>query len=84
AFAVGALEPQIAVLAPQLLTARNHYLYVMNTAEIESALADGRSLYYFPGIRELNYRVNGIDLAKYGARDLRFVYDVGVTAQTRP
>jgi len=83
-FAVGALEPQIAVLAPHLVSGRNHYVYVMDTSEIKNAFDNGRSIYYFPGIRELNYRVNGIDLAKYGGRDLRCLYGSGLAAQNAP
>ena len=70
-FVVGASEPEIAVLAPHLQKGRNHYVYLMNATEAKAALDSGRSLYCLPVIRAFNYQVNGVDLVKYGAVDLR-------------
>ncbi|MEP6604140.1 MAG: hypothetical protein ABJB69_09350 [Spartobacteria bacterium] len=74
-FVVGAWEPQIAVLAPHLLAGRNRYAYLLNAADIRAGYEDGRSLYYLPAIRQFNYLVTGVDLAQYGARDLRALRD---------
>ena len=70
-FVVGASEPQIAVLAPHLQRGRNHYVDIMTASEAKAAVENGQSLYYLPTMRRFNYSVNGVDLAQYGARDMR-------------
>ena len=74
-FVVGASEPQIAVLAPHLQKGRNHYVYTMTASEAKAAVENGQSLYYLPTVRRFNYSVNGVDLAQYGARDMRSLFD---------
>jgi hypothetical protein len=74
-FVVGASEPQIAVLAPHLQKGRNHYVYTMTASEAKAAVENGQSLYYLPTVRRFNYSVNGVDLAQYGARDMRSLLD---------
>jgi len=74
-FVVGASEPQIAVLAPHLQKGRNHYVYTMTACEAKAAVENGQSLYYLPTVRRFNYSVNGVDLAQYGARDMRSLFD---------
>ena len=70
-FVVGASEPEIAVLTPRLRDGRNRYVYLMTALEAKTAIGDGRHLYYLPAMRKFNYEATGIDLAEYGARDLR-------------
>jgi len=72
-FVVGASEPEIAVLTPRLRDGRNRYVYLMNALEAKAAIDDGRHLYYLPAMRKFNYEETGVDLAEYGARDLRCV-----------
>jgi len=68
---VGAWEPMIAVLAPPG-TVRNHYVYLATEAEVRSAIAAGWGLAYSgPPVRQFNYSINGVDLATFGAQDLR-------------
>ena len=71
AIVVGAWEPQIAVLAPERLHGRNDYFYLLDEKELLPLLRAGRPVWFMPEIREFNLRVNRLDLAKYGARDLR-------------
>ena len=71
AIVVGAWEPQIAVLAPELLHGRNDYFYTLDEKELAPLLRAGRPVWFMPEIREFNLRVNRLDLARYGARDLR-------------
>ncbi len=68
---VGAWEPQIAVLAPERLHGHNDYFYTLDEKELLPLLREGRPVWFMPEIREFNLRVNRLDLARYGARDLR-------------
>jgi hypothetical protein len=68
---IGAWEPRIAVMAPQLSHSRNHYAYLLSEIELLAALQSGDQIFYGPGMREFNYYVYGVDLAQYGALDLR-------------
>ena len=70
-FVVGASEPEIAVLTPRLRDGRNRYVYLMTALEARAAIGDGRHLYYLPAMRKFNYEATGVDLAEYGALDLR-------------
>jgi hypothetical protein len=70
-FVVGASEPEIAVLTPRLRDGRNRYVYLMTALEARAAIGDGRHLYYLPAMHKFNYEATGVDLAEYGARDLR-------------
>lgn len=74
-FVVGGWEPQIAVMAPGLLTARNRYVYLLNADELATALRNSDHVFYLPLMREFNYRVTGLDLASHGALDLRAIFD---------
>jgi hypothetical protein len=84
AFVVGACEPQIAVMTPQLLRGRNRYFYLMNASDVKSARAEGRPIFYLGAIREFNLRVNGLDLAQCGGQDLHAIYERMLSARTRP
>ena len=72
--AVGAWEPQIAVLAPELLNGTNHYVYTLDAPEAINCIQKGESIFYLPLIREFNYRVTGTDLVRFGARDLHELF----------
>ncbi len=68
---VGGWEPMIAVLAPPN-TVRNHYAYLATAAEVHQAIAAGWGLAYSgPAVRQFNYNINHVDLAAFGAQDLR-------------
>lgn len=68
---VGAWEPMISVLRPAT-TVHNHYTYLANDDDIRRALSAGWEIAYTsPTIRQFNYRAKGVDLADYGAQDLR-------------
>ena len=72
---VGGWEPQIAVMAPQLSQGRNHYSYLLDARELSAALQNTDHIFYLPLIREFNYRVHGLDLARYGALDLHAMFE---------
>ena len=71
---VGAWEPQIAVMLPQVFHGRNCYAYLLTGSDAAVALRRGDGIFYVPTIREFNYRVYGIDLVNYGARDLHALF----------
>jgi hypothetical protein len=71
---VGAWEPQIAVMAPQLAHSRTHYVYLLSEAELIAAFERGEHVFYLPAMRAFNYRVNGLDLAAGGALDLHALF----------
>ncbi len=71
---VGGWEPQIDVLFPE--TSGNiRYVYLLSDERLKAAINDGFTVYYLPAIRAFNASVYGIDVAKFGARDLRAVYE---------
>jgi hypothetical protein len=82
-FVVGGWEPQIAVMAPELLSARNHYVYLLNAHELSLALENSDRVFYLPLMREFNYRVHGLDLARHGALDLRAIFERQQAARER-
>ncbi len=68
---VGAWEPLIAVLAPAQST-HNQYEYTIAAPELHRVLQSGDGLAYLSEpIRAFNYRVTGLDLARFGAIDMR-------------
>lgn len=68
---VGAWEPIISVLFPTP-RGHNHYVYLLSAADAEGELKKQRNLAYASEVvRGFNYRVAGIDLATYGARNIR-------------
>jgi len=72
---VGSWEQLIAVMPPKKTAGDTHFAGIMTSEEVLDALKNHFTIYYLPLIREFNYRVNGIDLAKYGGKDLRALYD---------
>jgi hypothetical protein len=79
---VGAWEPQIAVLAPNRVSLKNRYVYLLTANEAAAVQESGRRIFYLPGIRSFNARVNGTDLARLGS-DLFAVYQAQ-SARERP
>ncbi len=76
AFVVGGWEPEIKNIFPASEHPDQDYFYLLTAPEVIQFIKSGTPVYYnSPAIREFNYRVNGIDLAKYGARDLHAIYD---------
>ncbi len=68
---VGAWQPVITVLAPDEQT-HNHYTYTIAAPELRRVLESGDGVAYASEpIREFNYRVTGLDLARFGATDMR-------------
>ena len=74
-FVVGAWEPQIAVIAPVSLVARNRYVYLLDGEQLFAALRNSDHVFYLPLMREFNYSVYQLDLARYGALDLRKIFE---------
>jgi hypothetical protein len=71
---VGAWEPIIATLAPNISHGRNHYVYLLDESALAAVLARHEPIFYAPQMREFNQRIYRIDLASYGATDLREFY----------
>jgi hypothetical protein len=72
---VGGWEPQIDVLFPDAASGNIRYVYLLSEEQLKAAIADGFAVYYLPAIRAFNASVYGIDVAKFGARDLRAIYE---------
>ncbi len=72
---VGSWEQLISLMPPKKTAGDTRFAGIMTASEVLDALKNHCTLYYLPLIREFNYRVNGIDLAKYGAKDLRALYE---------
>jgi hypothetical protein len=70
---VGSWEPQIALLAPD--TGRNRFVFLLSAQDVLDAIRTGKTIYYTPTMRAAELRVHGLDLAKYGAVDLRAKFD---------
>ena len=68
---VGAWEPIIATLAPNIANGRNHYIYLLDESALAAVQARHEPIFYAPQMREFNQRIYGIDLARYGGIDLR-------------
>jgi cbb3-type cytochrome oxidase subunit 3 len=72
---VGGWEPQIDVLFPDAASGNIRYVYLLSEEQLKTAISDGFTVYYLPAIRAFNASVYGIDVAKFGARDLRAIYE---------
>ena len=71
-FVVGAWETEITNRLP----GNNRYSYLLTAPEVLECMKSGTTIYYNAAtIRYFNLRVYGIDLAKYGGRDIRAVYE---------
>jgi hypothetical protein len=68
---VGAWEPIIATVAPNIANGRNHYVYLLDEPALAAVQARHEPIFYAPQMREFNQRIYGIDLARYGGIDLR-------------
>lgn len=82
-FVVGAWEPQIAVLAPNLVNGKDHYVYALTANEATICLQKNERIVYIPPMREFNLRVTGADLAQFGALDLQEALARGQVGLTR-
>ena len=71
---VGAWEPIIATVTPNIEKGRNNYVYLLDENGLATVLARHEPIFYAPRMREFNQRIYGIDLAKYGGIDLRDFY----------
>ena len=79
---VGGWEPMVSVLSPAG-TVRNHYAYLVDSAEVQKAIAAGWGIAYAsPSIRQYNYKMKAVDLAEFGARDLHELARAG-TARSK-
>jgi hypothetical protein len=81
---VGGWEPQIDVLFPEAASGRIVYVYLLSEEQLKATLEGGFTVYYLPAIRAFNASVYGIDVATFGARDLRAIYEERVRVQPRP
>ncbi len=80
--AVGSLEQLTCMMPPEKTAGTLRFSGVMTQADLASYLKQHFAIYYLPLIREYVFRVNGIDLARYGARDLRVVYSQSKTDES--
>ena len=67
-FVVGAFYHGIGLIAPE--SKSGHYAYLLTEKELAEYLKNGFTIYYLPAIRQFEYDVHGIDLAKHGAIDV--------------
>jgi hypothetical protein len=68
---VGAWESVISVLYPAPAT-RNHYVYLLTAAELQALVQSGSAIAYSSDVtRQFNHSVYGVDLAAFGARNVR-------------
>ena len=72
---VGGWEPQIDALFPDAASGNTRFVYLLSEQQLKAALNDGFTIYYLPAIRAFNVSVYGIDVANFGARDLRAIFD---------
>ena len=67
-FVIGAFYHGIGLIAPE--SKEGHFVYLLSPEELADYLKGGFTIYYLPAIRQFEYDVHGIDLAKYGAIDV--------------
>lgn len=67
-FVIGAFYHGIGLIAPE--SKNGHFAYLLTEKELTDYLKDGFTIYYLPAMRQFEYDVHGIDLAKHGAIDL--------------
>jgi hypothetical protein len=72
---VGGWEPQIDVLFPEAASGNIRYVYLLSEEQLKAAISDGFTIFYLPAIRAFNASVYGIDVAQFGARDVRAVFE---------
>ncbi|HEV2803863.1 MAG TPA: hypothetical protein VGW57_02920 [Chthoniobacterales bacterium] len=72
---MGGWEPQIDVMFPEAARGNTRYVYLLSERQLRDALTGGFTVYYLPAIRDFNASVYGIDVALFGARDLRALYE---------
>ena len=73
--AVGSWEQLTCMMPPQKTAGILRFSGVMSRDDLAGYMKDHFTIYYLPLIRDYVFRVNGIDLARYGAKDLRTVYE---------
>jgi hypothetical protein len=84
-FVVGGWEPEIANISPAAEHPGNSYVYLLNAQDLADRIKSGATIYYAsPVIRAFNYRVYGVDLATYGAKDARAIYDQEAVSHPAP
>jgi hypothetical protein len=83
-FVVGGWEPEISVMIPEGVARRNRYVYLLDAEHLDAALKNGDHVFYLPLMREFNWRVYNLDLAQYGAIDLRAMFEQEHSTRTRP
>lgn len=66
--ALGWFYHGIGLIPPE--SKEGHFVYLLSPQELADYLKGGFTIYYFPAIRQFEYDVHGIDLAKYGAIDV--------------
>ncbi len=72
---VGGWEPQIDVMFPDAAAGNTLFVYLLSEQQLLAALHEGYAVYYLPAIRAFNASVYGVDVAKFGAQDLRAVFE---------
>ncbi len=68
----GAWEPLLAVL--DLRAGEHRFVYLLPPDEVRALAAEKRPIYFTPETRAFEAKIHGLDLAKFGGRDLRAVY----------
>jgi len=81
-FVVGGWEPEITNISPAPEHPGATYAYLLTAEELVHWIESGATIYYVsPDIRQFEIRVNHIDLAQYGAKDVRAIFDKKMNAQ---
>lgn len=78
-FVIGAFYHAIHLMAPE--SRSGHYVYLVSEKELAGYIKEGFTIYYLPAIRQFEYDVHGIDLARYGAIDV-YAFRESQKAQT--
>ena len=68
-FVIGGFFHAIGLIAPE--SKSGHFVYLLAPDELREFLKTGYTIYYLPAMRQFEYDVHGIDLARYGAIDLQ-------------
>lgn len=78
-FVIGAFYHGIGLIAPE--SQSGHFVYLLTEKQLADYLKGEFTIYYLPAIRQFEYDVYGIDLAKHGAID---VYAFHESQNARP
>jgi len=81
-FVVGGWEPEITNISPAPDHPEATYVYLLTAEELAHWIRSGAAIYYVSkDVWQFEYRVNHIDLTKYGAKDVRALFEKAMAAR---